>query len=91
MGGLALVALLYYRPLRTYLHARHAVAQRSAEVRTLRAENRTLERQLSRATSSAALVQQARRLGLVKPGERLFIVKGIAEWRRLHSTIKDRG
>ncbi len=27
-----------------------------------------------------ALVREARRLGLVKPGERLFIVKGISAW-----------
>jgi hypothetical protein len=29
-------------------------------------------------------VREARRLGLVKPGERLFIVKGIAAWRKNH-------
>jgi hypothetical protein len=30
------------------------------------------------------LVREARRLGLVKPGERLFIVKGIPAWRKHH-------
>ena len=28
------------------------------------------------------LGREARRIGFVKPGERLFIVKGIVEWRR---------
>ena len=91
VGGLALVALLYYRPLRTYVHTRNAVAQRSAEVQALRAENRALERQLSRSTTNAALVRQARRLGLVKPGERLFIVQGIAAWKRKHGGTIRRG
>ena len=33
----------------------------------------------------ATLVRGARRLGLVKPGEHLFIVQGIQEWRRAHA------
>ena len=36
------------------------------------------------AGTSEQLVREARRLGLVKPGERLFIVKGIADWRKHH-------
>jgi hypothetical protein len=30
------------------------------------------------------VTREARRLGYVKPGERLFIVKGIGAWRRHH-------
>ena len=30
------------------------------------------------------LVREARRLGFVKPGEQLFIVRGIAAWRAGH-------
>ena len=33
----------------------------------------------------ATLVRGARRLGLVKPGEHLFIVQGIPEWRRANA------
>jgi hypothetical protein len=36
-------------------------------------------------------VREARRLGLVKPGERLFIVKGIELWQRLEHTIQQHG
>ena len=35
-----------------------------------------------RTTSDAALAREARRIGYVKPGERLFIVKGINAWQR---------
>jgi hypothetical protein len=36
--------------------------------------------------SDAALAREARRIGYVKPGERLFIVKGISSWQRAHPT-----
>jgi cell division protein FtsB len=80
-GGLALLALLYYRPLTTYLDARDALARRTAEVEALERRDRALARELAEASSEAALLREARRLGYVKPGERLYIVKGIAAWR----------
>lgn len=79
---LALVALLYVQPLRTYLDTRETLGERAADVRELAAEQRELERRLAVQTSTAALVREARRLALVKPGERLYIVKGIDAWRR---------
>ena len=91
VGGVLLVALLYYRPLKTYLAKRHEVAQRQAEVAALRATHRALERRVAGADAAAALTRQARRLGFVKPGERLFIVKGIAAWERARSTIAGGG
>jgi cell division protein FtsB len=87
VGALLLIALLYYRPLHTYVGTRDALAQRAREVRQLRADRGTLERRLARSTTEAALEQAARRLGLVRPGERLFIVKGIEAWQRAQRTI----
>jgi cell division protein FtsB len=91
VGALCLVGLLYYRPLNTYVDTRHTLVQRSAEVRSLRNEKRQLERKLADSTGDAALVREARRLGLVKPGERLFIVKGIDAWKHARHTIKGHG
>jgi cell division protein FtsB len=91
VGGLALVALLYYRPLRTYVEKRHELTQRTAEVRALRAANGVLAERVADSGTAAAVERQARRLGFVKPGERLFIVKGIAAWRRARSTIDGGG
>lgn len=82
MGALALVGLLYYQPLRTYAAKRDDVATRAAEVHKLRAQKRALESRLERTAGDEELAHQARRLGLVKPGERLFIVKGIGLWRQ---------
>lgn len=87
IGALCLVGLLYYRPLHTYVDTRHTLAERSAQVRSLRDERRRLQHKLADSASESALVREARRLGLVKPGERLFIVKGIGAWKRARHTI----
>jgi hypothetical protein len=87
VGALALVGFLYVQPVRTYLETRETLARRSAEVRALAAERRELERALASQTSTASLVREARRLALVKPGERLYIVKGVAAWRRAHARV----
>ncbi|MGB2953272.1 MAG: septum formation initiator family protein [Gaiellaceae bacterium] len=91
LAAVALVALLYYRPLHTYLQTRQTLSQRGAEVRSLRAEKQTLERRLEATGTNDALIRQARRLGLVRRGERLFIVKGIEAWQRARSTIRRHG
>ena len=79
-----LVAYLYYRPLASWTHTRGALAQRTSQVQVLEAQKATLEREVEQATSLKQLARTARRIGLVRPGERLFIVKGIPEWRRTH-------
>jgi cell division protein FtsB len=81
IGGLTLVAFLYWKPAHTYLHAKQQLKVRSAEVRSLRDENARLERRIEQSATGSQLVREARRLGLVKPNERLFIVKGIPAWR----------
>jgi cell division protein FtsB len=85
VAGLVLFALLYYKPARTYLRTRHEVATRVEEVRQLRAQHRRLEQLVAASTSDAELLREARRLGFVKPGERLFIVKGIDRWLKQHA------
>jgi cell division protein FtsB len=81
---LVVVAFLYYRPLSTWHETRAELARREAEVRSLRAERERLDRRLTNAQSTETLAREARRLGYVKPGERLFIVKGIPAWQRRH-------
>ena len=91
VGALCLVGLLYYRPLRTYVDTRHTLAERSGQVASLRGERQRLQRKLADATGDAALVREARRLGLVKSGERLFIVKGAQGWEQARRTIRRHG
>ncbi len=91
VGALCLVGLLYYRPLRTYVDTRDTLANRAAQVKSLREERQRLQRKLADATGDAALVREARRLGLVKSGERLFIVKGVGAWEQARRTIRRHG
>ena len=78
--GLAVVlviALGYVQPLRAYLDARDEVAVRQADIAVLEGERQRLERRLEFTGTDAFIEREARRLGLVRPGERLFIVKGV--------------
>jgi cell division protein FtsB len=83
---LVIVALLYYRPVKSYLETRASLRERQADVQELRAKRDDLARRLEEADTPEALARRARKLGLVKPGEQLFIVKGIEEWKRRTST-----
>jgi cell division protein FtsB len=82
VGALVLVGLLYYRPLHDYLDARSQRAVKLAAVRQLEQEQTALERRLRRASSLAVLAREARTLGYIRPGERLYIVKDIPQWKR---------
>jgi hypothetical protein len=82
---------MYYRPVRAYFDTKDALTARRADVHALEKQKRLLERRLSVTTSPAALELEARRLGLVKPGERLFVVQGIAAWTKRHGGSIRRG
>ena len=86
VATILVVALLYYRPLKCYLDTKASLDARAAEVRELRAERNELRRKVAESDTPEALARRARRLGLVKPGERLFIVKGVDEWRARQKT-----
>jgi cell division protein FtsB len=82
VGALVLVGLLYYRPVHDYLQARSQRAVRVSAVRQLQKEQDSLRQRLWRASSLVVLAREARTLGYVRPGEHLFIVKDIPQWRR---------
>ena len=83
--GVGLVLFLYYRPVKSYLSTSKEVAARQVEVRQLRAQKRALEHRLALSTTREELSREARRIGYVRPGERLYIVKGIEGWRARQS------
>jgi cell division protein FtsB len=86
--ALAAVAYCYYKPLASWVHTRSALEQRRAQVAVLQRQRGVLERAVERASTDSVLAQRARRIGLVEPGERLFIVKGIPAWKRAHATTR---
>ena len=84
----ALVGVLYYQPLSSYVETRSALEEREAEVAQLREERKRLQQRLADSSTLEALSREARRMSLVRPGERLYIVKGIDEWRRANAKAR---
>ena len=82
VASLALIGVLYYQPVRTYLDTRAELDARATEVRALERERDRLEKRLASTADAQTLLREARRLGWVNPGERLVIVKNIDAWRR---------
>jgi cell division protein FtsB len=77
LGVFALVLYLYIGPaikwVRTYREAGHQRAQ----VAELRAENARLRAEKRVLSAPGALEREARRLGMVKAGERAYIVENV--------------
>jgi cell division protein FtsB len=82
---------LYYRPLSSYVQTRHDLASQRADVVQLRAQKTRLEQRLQASTSLEATRREARRIGYVRPGEHLFIVKGIPEWSKARRSLGGHG
>ena len=79
---LGLLGLLYAGPLRAYYDKRQLVDQQRAQVDVLKSKKSELERKLRQASTLEAAAREARRLFYVKPGEQLYIVTGIDDWRK---------
>jgi cell division protein FtsB len=91
VAAVVIVAYFYYHPLRTYFETRSELATRRIEVQRLEAQKRELQQRLAASSTADALASEARTLGYVRPGEHLFIVKGIQEWLRAHGTLDEGG
>jgi len=82
---LAVAAYLYYQPLSSYFDTKNDLAEARAEVKALRLAKHELDQRLAFSTSEEATRREARRIGYIRPGEQLYIVKGIPDWRRAHA------
>ncbi len=86
IGIVGIAVYLYYRPIASYVETRNDLTTRRAEVESLRLVQAELELRLVNSTSVDSIEREARRIGYVNPGERLFVVKGIPAWRKARST-----
>jgi len=66
---------LYVGPARSYWSTVQEAKQRRAEVAHLKRENARLRAKRAALRSSSSLEREARRLGMVRPGERSYVVK----------------
>ena len=68
------VLALYVNPLRSYWSTRQEASQRNEEVAKLKAENEQLRTRRDHLKDPRSLEAEARRLGMVRPGERAYVV-----------------
>ena len=85
VGLVAIAVYLYYRPLASYVETKRELAESRTEVEALHVAKERLEQRLAFSASVEATRREARRLGYVRPGEQLFIVKGLPAWRQAHA------
>jgi cell division protein FtsB len=71
------VLALYVNPARSWWSTKQESTQRGAEVTELKRENERLRERRAQLKDPRALEEEARRLGMVKPGERAFVVEGL--------------
>ena len=76
-----IVAGLYVGPLSSFWAANGEAATRRAQVEQLRKENRELRAAREALRNGGALEAEARRLGMVRPGERPFVVENLPRGR----------
>jgi cell division protein FtsB len=69
------ILFLYIGPARSYWSTVQEAKHRRAEVAALKRENAKLRARRTALGNTAALEREARRLGMVRPGERSYVVK----------------
>jgi len=77
IGVFALVLYLYVGPALTWISTYQEAGRQRAQVAELRAENERLRERKAQLTAPGAIEREARRLGMVKAGERAYIVEGL--------------
>ena len=77
IGVFALVLYLYIGPALSWISTYREAGRQRAQVAELRVENQKLRERKAEMSSAGALEREARRLGMVKKGERAYIVEGI--------------
>jgi cell division protein FtsB len=74
---LAFVVYLYIGPAANWVSAYREAGRKRAEVAALKGENRRLRERRRELQDPAALEREARRLGMVKAGEKAYVVQGL--------------
>lgn len=73
----ALLALASIKPIWNAVHTYRLAGHTKERLHQAQAAQSVLERQVKRARSNATLQREARRQGMIKPGEQAWVVNGI--------------
>lgn len=77
LGTLGIVLLLYISPLHRWLTQRNLAAQETHQLQQLQQQNHDLRSNIKRLHDPAALEAQARKLGMVRRGEREYVIRNL--------------
>ncbi|MEA2282048.1 MAG: hypothetical protein QOK21_2655 [Solirubrobacteraceae bacterium] len=76
IGVFAFVLILYVGPAARWVSTYRQAKEKRAEVASLQAQNRSLRSQQAALQGASSLERQARRLGMVRAGEKLYVISG---------------
>jgi cell division protein FtsB len=82
---IAAIAFAYVQPIRAYLAAEEDIEKHRAQRSALLHQQAGLRHRLQQVETDAFVEREARRIGLVRPGETLYVVKGVQRWKRAAS------
>jgi cell division protein FtsB len=77
LGTLGIVLLLYISPLHRWMTQRSLAAQETQQLHQLQQQNKQLRSHISRLHDPAALEAEARKIGMVRRGEREYVVRNL--------------
>lgn len=74
---LAAILALYAAPMKSWITQKRTAAEHTAELQRLEEENVRLERRAQSLTRPDAIEREARRLGMVRSGERAYVIENL--------------
>jgi cell division protein FtsB len=77
LGTLLMILALYVSPAKHWIQQSGTAAAQREELRDLSAENRELKRRVHSLRDPGALEREARRLGMVRQGERAYVIENL--------------
>ncbi|HKF80990.1 MAG TPA: septum formation initiator family protein [Thermoleophilaceae bacterium] len=77
LGTLLVILMLYASPALHWLAQSRTAGEERQELRDVTRENRALKRRVTELRDPRVLEREARRLGLVKHGERAFVIEDL--------------
>ena len=77
LGTLIVILMLYVSPAKHWLEQSRTAGEQKQELRDLTGRNAELKRRVRELRDPRALEREARRLGMVKQGERSFVIENI--------------
>ena len=77
LGTLIMILLLYLSPAKHWLQQSSTAGDQRKELQDLTLENKQLKKHVRALQDPGALEQEARRMGMVRQGERAYVIEGL--------------